>query len=169
MPTPKIYEAADIAARVYPIRPLVGTRVSAQRYTDRVTRSDWWKNHCPGFWNFSDPAPERVWIWEDPSRLGGLMEPGTVSVLKDQEMPTIVLGHGEVYAGVEAIADRWVILHELAHVMTNQIAGEGHHGKNFCYAYIKLVHQFLGPVPGQTLAYLCRALRMRLDYRLLLS
>jgi hypothetical protein len=169
LPRPKIYKATEMASLYVPAKPLCGTRKAAQSYVDRVTRSDWWANHCPGYYDFSEPPPTRIWVWEGPETEGGVHDPGIVAILNDQEMPSITLGRGQVNARHIAITDKWVILHELAHVMTHQIANDGHHGKQFCYAYIKLVYRFLGQESGDELVRWAKKLKIRMNYSLLLS
>lgn len=165
---PKIYLATEQASEQEPVRPLVGTRKSAQQYVDRVTSTQWWSEHCPGVFDFFDPPPTRVWIWEEGIETGGYYNLG-VTHLDEEEMPHIVLGRGCVNGDTQAIADKWIILHELAHVMCAQIQEPGHHGPNFIYAYYGLVKRFLGESQAAALAQSCRDLKIRLNYGLLLS
>lgn len=169
MPEPKIYAATGRANDAVPIRPLCGTRKAAQAYADRVTRSGWWAENAPGFHNYEDPPPSRVWVWvSDEDDDGGSMNPDLITVMGDQEMPSIILGTG-IVNDHPAIADKWVILHELAHIMVNQVEGEGHHGRQFVMSFIGLVRQFLGQRAALALIQACKDLRIRLDYRLLVS
>jgi len=165
LPDPLIYRVQELAAIESPVRPLVGNRRSAQGYVDRITRSNWWAQNCPGFSSYDDPPPKRVWVWYvDDDTVGGMVEE-TETVLNGVEMPTMILGSGVVtHDEVPAVADRWVILHELAHVMTN--LNPGHHGPEFCMAYIHLVGRWLGPGPAEALLHWCKELKVRINYRL---
>lgn len=170
MPSPKIYKAQEDAAAKVEIKALVGNRRSAQRYADRITGSEWWRASTPGFWNFSDPAPERVWVWEaDDPDMGGMVVDYEITHHRGREFPTMILGHAEcIQDGTPAIADKWVILHELAHVQTNQM-GDGHHGKHFCMFYILLVNRWIGRNAGRALMESCKEHKIRLDYKLTCS
>jgi hypothetical protein len=168
LPEPKIYRATERAFQLHSTRPLAGNRRSAQRYADKITSSEWWAKYCPGFAVWEDPPPKRVWVWEDLStEAGGSFPLEEVTVVRGEEYPGIILGHGEVHDGVKAIADKWVILHELAHVMTNLVVEEGHHGPNFCYMFIFLVEEFLGKGPATDLIRACKDFKIRMNYRLL--
>lgn len=166
---PKIYRATELASVYSPVKPLVGNRRSAQAYVDRITRSSWWRDHAPGFHDFFAPPPERVWVWEGGPNDGGLMDSELFASLNGEEYPSILIGYGAVNGCTPAMADKWVILHELAHVMTNALTNDGHHGKEFCHCYVKMVQQYLGSVAGDNLIKWARRLKIRLDYGLLLS
>ena len=164
MPEPKIYPAQILAAERMDIKALSGTRRAAQRYVDRITASDWWSDHCPGFWTFSEPPPRRVWVWEDKGNEGGMLT-NEVTIHKGEEFPTIILGQGEaIQTGTPAIADKWVILHELAHVMSTHFPS--HHGKEFCLDFLLLVNQWMGNKYADVLLDSCRQLKVRMNYRL---
>jgi hypothetical protein len=162
----RVYRAEDKAAANHPGCPLDGTVDAAQRYVDRITGSAWWRNRCPLVTWYSRELPVvgvdvlqgrqgggyAVWqlrrVYPNP-KIG---QPGGL-------VARIRLGRGVIH-GVEAIADPWVILHELAHVLA-LAAGHRGHGGPFAYYYLAIVRRYLGVQPAAALRAACEAEGLR--------
>lgn len=164
MPEPKIYRATDEATEIVDLTPLKGDRNSAQRYVDRITRSQWWRDVCLGVWDPRDPAPPRVWVEQmeddDSGYSHGFFNVSDIHTYRGQEMPVIVLGEG-------ILADRWSILHELSHVITTHHSDPGFHGPIFVGIFIGAVRYWLGDRAADALLDRCKAHKIRLRYDLI--
>jgi hypothetical protein len=81
-------------------------------------------------------------------------------------IPQIELGHDKLYCGVEAIADPWVILHEVAHVMSIGMRDnnwhDAWHDPYFVKAFRMLVGRWLGKPYLEALEKCCKEARIRL-------
>jgi hypothetical protein len=162
----RVYRAEDKAAANYPGTPLDGTVDAAQRYVDRITGSAWWRDRCPHVTGRGWASPivgvdvlqgrqgggYAIWklrrVYSNP-RIG---QPGGL-------VAQIRLGRGLVH-GCPAIADPWVILHELAHVLA-LAAGHRGHGGPFAYYYLALVRRYLGAEPADALRAACKTEGLR--------
>lgn len=133
----RVYRAEDKAAANHPATPLDGTLPAAQRYVDRIVASAWWRATCP---NVAWPV---VKVEVREGRQGGGYCLYRAARYRAGVKMTIRLGHGHLH-GCPAIADRWVILHELAHVLAVR-GGHRGHGRDFARAYLALVRRWLGP------------------------
>jgi hypothetical protein len=161
LPEPLIYQATNLATDAVPCKSLVGNRKSAQAYVDKVTHSKWWKTY--------DHVPPRIWVKAVPDdTVGGLYYKDDENVIRKKVIPDVItLGNQKVYAGRRAVADPWVILHEVAHVLGPHTSTEGHHGRGFTYAYIALVYRWLDAASGDALVQGCKDFGIRINYRLL--
>lgn len=161
----RIYRAEDKAAANCPATPLDGTLAGAQAYVDRIIRSAWWKRTCPLYgdsWNGRYWPITRVNVLK--GRQGGGLAFYGVRVRTDRRREveaTIRLGHGDLH-GCPAIADPWVILHELAHIMA---ARDGHrgHGRGFARYFLLTVERWLGSDAAKALraAYAAEGVKYR--------
>lgn len=144
----KIYRAEDKAAANHPAPPLDGTLEAAQRYVDRIVRSAWWGRTCKPYsdlWNGTWPVVKvNVRIGRQG---GGYCFYGVTwhdlprSQFRGCAM-TIRLGRGDLH-GCLAVADPWVILHELAHCLAVRDGHRGH-GREFARYYLLTVERWLG-------------------------
>jgi hypothetical protein len=158
----RVYRAEDKAAANHPAAPLDGTVDAAQVYVDRITGSAWWRDRCELVTRPGGTARLPV-IGVDvlPGRNGGgyalwrlrrvhpnprIGQPGGL-------VAQIRLGRGLVH-GCPAIADPWVILHELAHVLA-LAAGHRGHGSPFVHYYLAIVRRYLGPESAAALRAAC--------------
>ena len=152
----KVYRAEDAAARAAPAPALDGTREAAQAYLDKITRSAWWKRTCPPSWRGDRlrGAPGSVWVDDVPARIivraHGRAVTGHASYgvrrYRGHRYPHIGLGTARPHGNLPAIADPWVILHEVAHIMAvsaDDKAGRGH-GPIFAYYFRLCVTRWLG-------------------------
>lgn len=165
---PKIYEATYDAALKRPFILLDGTVEAAQSYVDAVTHSSWWKDRCRP--NKDGEVPTRVFVQytEDNGWGAGVLYNETEEEKHFHEgkhIPTLKIGRQPCNGEVPAVADVWVLLHELAHVWEY----EDFHGKDFIYAFAMLVHRFLGIRHHSELVQSMRDHKIRVNYRRLLN
>lgn len=161
---PKIYAATDDAAMKAPPIPLDGTLRAAQRYVDRITRSAWWRNNCPP--NFHGEIATKVVLkYDDAEDMGAaLVVDNEVEYYhRGKSVPLIYVGPHPSNGEVPAIADPWLLLHELAHVWEFNSG----HGKEFIYAYCKLVRRYMGIEHLTALVDSMRNHRMKLNYSMI--
>lgn len=149
----RVYRAENAAAAVCDVPLLDGTHKAAQSYVDRITRSAWWRRTCPPSW-LGDSSDNR-WIDASapPSRVivkppfgrsvGGHAGTKELRKYRGKWYPHIGLGTAECTPGRPAIADPWVILHELAHIMSAET--DNGHGREFARYLMLLVRRWLGP------------------------
>ncbi|HEX2186984.1 MAG TPA: hypothetical protein VHN78_15925 [Chloroflexota bacterium] len=99
-----------------------------QRYVDRVVGSDWWQAKAPGWTQI------QVKDGRGRRRAGSWTGEPVISLPRKLRVERIVL-------------------HELAHQLTDQIAGPAAAGHGWQYAaiYLALVRHFLGPAAAQAL------------------
>lgn len=161
---PKIYAATNDAAGKRPFPLLDGTVEAAQSYVDGITTSDWWIDHCRPYPDGTVPTKVFVQYTEDDGWGAGILYNE-----KDEDkhyhngvaVPTMKIGKQPSNGDVPAVADVWVLLHELAHVWEY----EDFHGKDFIYAFTKLVHRFLGIKHYSELVQSMRDHKIRVNYR----
>lgn len=96
-----------------------------QEYVDEITRSVWWRRRC---------RVEKISV--SAGRGGGRAY------------------YDEINLGPWA-RQHWVILHELAHVMTS--SGTAGHGREYCANYVALTRHVLGKDQGDRLLRCLRA------------
>jgi len=156
----RVYRAESAAVAACHVPLLDGSAATAQAYVDRITRSAWWARTCPPSWMGDETgagsgtfdtsrSPRRVIVTAHGSHVAGHAKP----VLKRHRgrwQPSIGLGRAECAPGRPAIADPWVILHELAHVMCLGVGDNGH-GRVFAGTYLALVRRWLGAEAGRAL------------------
>jgi len=134
---------------------LADNRQAGQRYVDKITRSEWWRQSCPGgFWEFTDRPPERVWVWLERDENIGAMITHEPTIKDGEELPTMIVGTGIVNNYLPANRDPWVYLHELAHVMS--WFAPGHHDKHFNTYFLLLIDRWLGRPQAEALLDECR-------------
>lgn len=133
----RLYRGENIAAHLHFVELLDGSREAAQAYADRVTGSAWWSRHyTPGL-----NVRSRVIVLR--GRNGGGAAFKGAKVYRRYWHPHIRLGTAEcTAAGRPAIGDPWVILHELAHIMSG--TDESGHGRWFAHCLMLLVKRWLG-------------------------
>jgi hypothetical protein len=160
----RLYQAENAAAALHPAKPLDGALPTAQAYCDRITRSAWWQSTCPPsflgdhrtlagqrFWRWDTSRPPRRVIIAEGRNGGGHAWTSAVFPHRGRYYPRIMLGHGKVNHDAEAIADPWVILHELGHIMASTDEGTAGHNEMFLRRYIQLVHRWLSPAAAAEL------------------
>jgi hypothetical protein len=161
---PKIYAATNDAATKRPFVLLDGTVEAAQSYVDAITTSTWWRDHCKPSFNGEVPTKVFVQFTEDTGWGAGILyneDEGERHYYEGKHVPTMKIGKEPSNADVPAVADVWVLLHELAHVWEY----EDFHGKPFIYAFAKLVNRFLGIKYHEELVQSMRHHKVRLNYR----
>jgi hypothetical protein len=142
----RIYRAEDKAAADCPAAALGGTLADAQRYVDRIVRSAWWRRTCTPYSDSLNGGPwpvTRVNVIK--GRQGGGLAFYAMTIRHDrrrESQATIRLGHGYLH-GCPAIADPWVILHELAHVIASRDGHRGH-ARGFARVFLLTVERWLG-------------------------
>jgi hypothetical protein len=150
----RVYRAEDAAIVAHPVQLLDGSVEAAQAYVDRVTRSAWWQRNCPPSWMGDDARdsllvdetrpPQRIIVERRRGKSGGVAE-RDLFLYRGRWLPHIGLGTGEPVSGRPAIADPWVILHEVAHIMAASAdSGERGHGREFARFCLLLVGRWLG-------------------------
>lgn len=150
----RVYRAEDAAIAAHPVPLLDGSLAAAQAYADRITRSSWWRKNCPASWMGDDARdsllidetrpPRRIIVTQRRGQSGGVAE-RMLFRYRGRWLPHIGLGTGEPVSGRPAIADPWVILHEVAHIMAASADnGERGHGREFARFYLLLVRRWLG-------------------------
>jgi len=171
----RAYRAEEKAAANHPVPGLDGTVDAAQVYVDLITGSRWWASHCPLVPRRPYSTTELPIIGVDVlrGRQGGgyciwqlrRVHPNPAVGQPGGLVAQIRLGHGVVHDRA-AIACRWVILHELAHVMA-LAAGHRGHGGPFAYYYLAIVRRWLGREQWAALrdAYAAEGLRPRRPQR----
>jgi hypothetical protein len=169
LPEALIYRATDIAASQCLINPepLDGTLETAQGYVDSITHSKWWDDHCTPSWlgdEFEPAVPKQIWVVHNPDEEMAYVE-HRLFWWNDKRVPKLSLPDLRIYNDVKAIGDKWVILHELAHVWTTDESGW--HGRSFCRAFLSLVHRWLGEEPSFVLKQAMKEVGIRLPYRLI--
>lgn len=134
----RVYRAENLAAHLHYVDLLDGSLQAAQEYCDRICRSAWWgRNYKPG----PNVLPRVIVL---RGRNGGGAAFRGAKVYRRYWHPHIRLGTAEcTAAGRPAIADPWVILHELAHIMSG--TDESGHGREFARCLMLLVRRWLGP------------------------
>lgn len=124
----RIYRAESAAAAATDVPLLDGSCEAAQEYVDRVVRTVWWRQRC----DWRSVVVEEI----DDRDFGGEIV-STKAIMR--------LGYGDANPHRVAIADPWVILHELAHLMADsQVRQRNHHTRLFAHSYLALVRRFLG-------------------------
>lgn len=163
----RTYRAEDRAMWEVPSTPLDGTAAAAQTYVDRITRSAWWRRTCPPSWmgdehhrgSFLDNiTPPRRVIVRAARGMGAHASTGSVYRHRGRWHPRISLGTEPVERtwgrpgwDVAAIAEPWVILHELAHIMVACSGSGSGHDRTFRYYHLALVRRWLGPTHAAAL------------------
>lgn len=106
----------------------VGSIHDVRAYVDKITSSRWWRNRCP---------VKSVQVWDGRGTriaYGGLFCSGS-KFGWGISLPRWARTH-------------WVILHELAHVITeaNGYYDDGHpaHGREFCATFLELTRRWIG-------------------------
>lgn len=148
----RVYRAEDKAAANAPAEPLDGTVKAAQRYVDRIVRSAWWKRTCPPYSDALNGTWPVVKVEVVEGRQGGgycFYAVGWVDRPRRGVKMTLRLGRGDLH-GCPAIADPWVILHEMAHCLAVR-AGHRGHGREFARCYLLAVGRWLGPEHARAL------------------
>ena len=156
----RAYRAEARAAHAHPGTPLDGTERAAQTYVDRITRSTWWQHNCPPSWlgddsdttgYFDTSRPPRRVIVKATRGVGGYAHVNVLYKHRGRWFPQIRLGtRDHIHNGTPAVADPWVILHELAHIM--DAADDKHgHGRDFARFMLMLVRRWLGPAHAAAL------------------
>lgn len=156
----RTYRAEDRAMWARPSTPLDGTHATAQSYVDRITRSAWWTRTCPPSW-MGDETRDGVSERKPPRRVLVLVTRGhgawattdAVYPHRGRYFPRIKLGakiDPDRYASRPGwvqppVAEPWVILHELAHIMAACSGVESGHDRTFRYYHLALVRRWLGP------------------------
>lgn len=160
---PKIYAATEVAALKSPFPLLDGTVDAAQSYVDAITTSSWWKDNCRP--RIDGTVPTRVFVQytEDPGWGAGVLYneyEDEKHYIDGEYVPTMKVGKQPSNGDVPAIADVWVLLHELAHVWEYL----GFHDKAFIYAFAKLVYRFLGIKHHKELVQSMHDHKIRVNY-----
>lgn len=166
----RTYRGEDRARLTCPAPPLDGTPEAAQAYVDRITRSAWWRGHCPpsilgddtGAGRFSGTAqvPRRIIVVQ--GRGGRGWASYSRHQYRGKWLPRISLGvkHADdlllpttkyVDGWTSAITDPYVVLHEVAHIMAACNGAENGHGRVFRYYLVSLVRRWLGPEHAKAL------------------
>jgi hypothetical protein len=170
----RTYRAEDRAMWECPAEPLDGTLAGAQAYVDRITRSAWWRRTCPPSW-MGDPTdhcramvPRRVLVVA--TRGHGAWASDSVWRHRGRWYPRIRLGtKHDPRRGCRPgwvrppIAEPWVVLHELAHIMAVCADDDTGHGRGFRRWHLQLVARWLGREHAAALrrAYAAEGLRYR--------
>lgn len=157
IPSPKIYQATEDASTAAHAAPIGETFTDTGTYVRKVMTSSWWIKNTPA------RTSRRALLIEDntlPSDYGAFV------FFQTSGRPVITLTRHEVFGGV-AMLNPWIILHELAHVMTYRV-DEGRHGRPFLYNYLKIVNHKLSPAHAEALRVACKSNGVRMDYRLIL-
>lgn len=147
------YRAEARAAARTPAEALAGDVAAAQACVDRITRSTWWRRTCPASWlgDHRDGAPF-LETSQPPRRVIVVPHRGVRGYARQalyrhrgRWYPQIRLGTRDaVHNQVPAIADPWVILHELAHIMCLGDDSDNGHGRVFARRMLQLVRRWLG-------------------------
>lgn len=166
------YHAEHLARQKMPLPPLDGTQKAAQAYVDRITRSAWWRRTCPPSWMgdnrdklghiFDDSQPPQRIIVNRTRGRGGWAYAHLIPH-RGKLFPEIRLGGHELEPGQPpAIANPWVLLHEVAHIMAMSADHQGH-GREFARYFMLLVRRWLGPDAARALreAYAAAGVRYR--------
>lgn len=146
--TMRVYAAEDAAALVCPA-PLSGTVEDAQAFVDRVTRSAWWFRHAPS--QLHTPRTGRKLVVRLSTGGGSYHDPGRSVRYRGRQVPYLVIGTRDYPDRTERlphIADRWVLLHEVAHAMIPGVSG---HGREYAAMFLALVRRWLGDEAGKAL------------------
>lgn len=158
----RTYAAEDRARLACPLPQLDGTQEAAQAYVDRITRSAWWRKHCPPSWMGDEQhggrhgwldeskPPRRIIVKVMPRGTRGLAHTNTVYRHRGRWFPRIKLGAASTEHAVQgwtkAATDPWVVLHEVAHIMVAcRDDDERGHGRAFRIAHLDLVRRWAGP------------------------
>lgn len=164
MPYPKIYEVEEQAIKMAPeVERLDGTLKAAQIYVDKITRSAWWKGTCQPSWigvsdlSASESSGRKAIPTKVLVRKGFPLEKDTLAWIdhltthefRGKRYPVMYLSVERTTHGIPAIADKWTILHELAHIMTFDTVG--HHHPEFNRALLRLIDRYLGTEQAQQL------------------
>lgn len=159
MASPKVYHAEEFAILFDHQSPILdGTLKAAQSYVDSITRSVWWKTHCEESW-LGDRSgghegeclvPKRIIVKEGPATMMGESNLIETMIYRGKYYPHIWLGRLPTTRDVESIADPWVIIHEVAHVMA-ACADHIGHGREFQLCLYDLVKKYLGPMQAELL------------------
>ncbi len=165
----RLYAAELAAAARCPTPLLDGSVAAAQRFADRVTGSAWWRRCAQPTWKgdgrgpwFGRPAvPARILVSAGRSTMAGAWASDWPERRRGRWYPVIRLGMAARRQRPPAIADPWVILHEIAHHGTPD--GVAAHGREFARLYLGLVRRFLGPEHARALReeYAARRVRYR--------
>lgn len=155
----RVYAAELAAATRCPTPPLNGTLAAAQAFTDRVTRSTWWGRHAqPSWkgdratgWGMRPAVPTRILVGSGRATMAGAWASDWVERHRGRWYAVIRLGTAPRRDRPAAIADPWVILHEIAHHGTP--LGAAAHGRDFARLYLGLVARFLGPDHARALRH----------------
>ncbi len=147
----RLYAAELAAAARVPAPTLDGTPAAAQAFVDRVTRSAWWGRQAHPTWKgdrdigwpFRSGVPARILVSPGRSTMAGAWASDWVERRRGRWYPVIRLGTAARRDRPAAIADPWVILHEIAHHGIPEVAAA--HGRQFARLYLGLVRRFLGP------------------------
>lgn len=163
----RTYRAEDRAMFYQPAEPLDGTLTAAQAYVDRITRSAWWRRTCPPSWlgdesqhGMRSTAPPRRVLCVATRGHGAWATTTAVYPHRGRYFPRIRLG-----AKIDSlrsafsrpgwqhapIAEPWVILHELAHIMAACAGVESGHDRTFRYYHLALVRRWLSPAHAEAL------------------
>lgn len=151
---PNVYFAEEWAIKQADgVKYLDGKLLSAQKFVDKVTKSNWWDVNCPDSWmgtHSGEEYHEAAGVHRPPRRILTGKIPGTTSMAyttrmfpyKEKFYPRVELCTEELNPGKLGIEDPWVILHEVAHIMA---VGNGDigHGHWFNTHYLSLVKRWL--------------------------
>lgn len=156
-----VYRAEARAAARVPAAALPGDLAAAQAYVDRITRSVWWRRTCPPSW-LGDHCDSRHLVDDSqpPRRVIVVAHRGIAGYARHalfrhrgRWYPQIRLGTRDaVHNELPALADPWVILHELAHIMCLGDGTDRGHGRGFARRMLQLVRRWLGADSAAVLA-----------------
>lgn len=164
----RAYRAEDRAVQLCPLPPLDGTQKTAQAYVDRITRSAWWRRHCPPSWLGDETFGAARGGWLDssqpPRRIivrithggSGRASTQTVRQYRGRWFPYINLGpkldDPRPHWPHPPSQSQWIVLHEVAHILAAcRDDSQNAHGRVFCIAYLDLVRRFAGPEAARAL------------------
>lgn len=124
----------------------------------------WWDRHCkPSWlgdqthsrgWNFDTSQPPRRILVQEAPGFRAVAYSESVYKHRGRWMPRIRLGTAtDKHWPTASIADPYVILHEVAHIMVgcDEGCGDTGHGRWFRYYHVLLVTRWMGPEYGRAL------------------
>ncbi len=128
----RVYSSEHVFTEVWSLRAL--TLSECQQFVDSVTATAWWKRRCPTLVVTVQTGARNGRAWAHHNRIE--TSPGSRT--------------------------RWVMIHELAHILTacddNDVAP---HGPEFCANFVALARQFLSKQEGDALKASFRRARVK--------
>jgi hypothetical protein len=124
--------------------------------------------NCKPLFDGETPTKVLIEYTDDPDWAAGVLYNESDSekrYIDGKRVPVMKVGSNPSHGDTPALADAWVMLHELAHVWEY----ESFHDKLFIYAFSKLVKRFLGIKHHSALVEAMRDHKIRVNYRSIIN